>query len=307
MFLLCKQNAIIWIAGCFCVLLSLNSCQKQKDDPSQNPVKKFEFGKKCNLQVSYEVEHLSFEQFPDSKAGNKTEFLEQTRKIPIVDRQEVKIKIFEDGNSEYFIKKMDPTILLPSRKGPNILPDNTPRTELTRISGNVAYFYDKNGALLNQYTMPSNFMNSITERLRSPQANLITIALMQNGEINVEKLLTEAQKQGATITKLSNGIITIRYETGSSSGNTVPSKTSAGTNLITVNMYDSRSNLLMGSRVYDQKQTLLMQSYCKYKKANGKIDLEMIYSEDFSVNAEGKKVKTISNIYFRNLQVVQNP
>jgi len=288
-------------------MTSLNSCQKPIEQQTLITKPSFKFNQPNKLEISYEIENLSFSQVEKPKQENASDFIYTVQAMPIVDRQEVKLKLFEDGNSEYIIKQLEPTIKIPSRKNPDALPDNTPRSVMTRITSNTAFFYDKEGKLLSQYKMPEQYLKDITSKLKNPEANLVTINMMQNGVLNVEALSAEAQKQGAIVSKLPDNLITIRYTTKKANyAGTTYFRENDNDDIITVNMYNSKSNLLMGSRVYDKKETLLMQSYCKYKKLNGKIDLDMVYVEKFSTDTNGRKVKAISNIYFRNLIVVKN-
>ncbi|MES2732087.1 MAG: hypothetical protein V4714_10075 [Bacteroidota bacterium] len=304
-----KSSGYVLVAAYVCLV----SCKPDDSLQQQQSPQAFPLSQKANFELSYEVEHLSFETFPGSKAPKETQFLDDVRGTPLVDRQEVKLRVFTDGNSEYTIKHLEPTIQLPSKKDKEVLPDKTPRSVLTRIMGNTAYFYDKNDQLLAQQPISPDFLRNITQQLHQPNASLASIALMQKGALNVEDLAIQAQNEGAIVTRQPNNLVTIRYKNSNPSPivttPTPAARTDAGADFTTVNMYNSKGNILIGSRVYDDKQTLLLQAFCKYKKgkSKGSLDLDMLYMETFSVNSQGRNVKMISNVYFRNLQVIQQP
>jgi len=126
-------------------MTSLNSCQKPIEQQTLITKPSFKFNQPNKLEISYEIENLSFSQVEKPKQENASDFIYTVQAMPIVDRQEVKLKLFEDGNSEYIIKQLEPTIKIPSRKNPDALPDNTPRSVMTRITSNTAFFYIKKG------------------------------------------------------------------------------------------------------------------------------------------------------------------
>jgi hypothetical protein len=174
-----------------------------------------------------------------------------------------------------------------------------PQTKITRINRNgMGYFYDNKGNLLDQHEIPMQSFLEIVSQIKSDPSAVYSILGVKSGE-KIGQMIDEAKRKGAVVQDLGNDNISIRYTLSQSSPN---ARIVGKENYKIVDIVNKKFNILIGSKMYDNKDNNVSETFYSYKlEADNKLSPKAIYSANYNEDAKGKKVKNITNTYFESV------
>lgn len=289
-----KRNIARRMALCALGLLALAACRKDRENAPglNNPDLAFE--------VRYETEAVSRQEIVGA-AGGKPDFMDENRAAPIASRSSTVITVFKDGSSEWVIRQLIPHAQIPSVRREVPADDSRKKVE-TRISrSGLSSHYDKDGGLIRTVQMePVSFKQEV-DALRS-KGKTDASARILNLNMDTDALLAQARQQGAVVNTLGNGLMSIRTASAKNSS----ARTTGGSNLSEVSIFNPTLKLILGSTVYDNDEKVA-EIFYKYKLETGKDpQVEVIHQKTYRTMESGKQVVTITNTTIDNLQVINN-
>ncbi len=264
------------------------------------------------LKMDYEVESVSYQQVVENaNANEKLQFIDQARALPVITRQKVSVEVFHDGSSTWEIVQQTPKNPVPQR-GAEVPPDNSVKTVTTKVIDNMGYFYDAKGKLIRTHEIQipsfSGLLEAIKDtcgRVRKAHATV----MIQNPRAALSSSCTRerAAEAGATITELSENILSIRQKVEFPIVADNPSaKTTGKSDMYSVDLVDTERSLLLGTRLYDENDKLIMVQMYKYTDSELP-ELEVMRQEVYEYSDLTKTAHlVISDFLFENFNFENN-
>lgn len=178
-------------------------------------------------------------------------------------------------------------------------------TQTTRIDrSGMATYYDSQGNLLRQHqlTIPS-FGKMVAEIKKDPSAAFGAVGVPSAERL--KKLITDATATGAVVKDLGNGVTSIRIA-HAAPVSTAAARTAAKADYHSVDVINTKLNLVLGSTLYDANEEVVSKVYYAYNFENGKAKPKATYGEIWNTDAKGNRVKSISNTYFYQFSATVN-
>ena len=237
-------------------LLDDKAISESKQEPSleKNAYKK---GNEL-LEVSYVIETTTHfltgqERFSDIDVASMT---------PKKEKQKVKLKLYENG-------QISMVIMQKPLKNPIKIPHKTkgsPVDEVfkTVIENNIAGFYNKKGELLFSHAMEITDHSETVNQLMESCDNYCTqedigraVARLQGGQLidNIEQFMSKARRNGARIVKEDEQFVTMRMSLNQMDIRSTDE---------VVLMIDKEQNRTAGSKIYNQKDELVLSTLYGY-------------------------------------------
>jgi hypothetical protein len=281
------------------VLLIISCSKNELNDSPTSATKSTSPGV---ARISFDAEAFKLSQLADSA---KASAFEKTAAAPRADRQKIDIDIYEDGTSAWVMEKQQPKNDV---KEHHLTPvDTTIReTQTTRIdrAGNATY-YDNTGSLIRQHKLTIPSFNTLANEIkRDPSAAFGAVGVPSAERL--KQLLSTATASGAIIQDLGNGKTSIRTTHTTPTATNAAAKTTGSGNYHSVDIIDTRLNLVLGSTLYDANEEVVSKAYYAYTFENQKARPKAIYSEIWNTDKNGNKVKSISNTYFYQFSATVN-
>ncbi len=236
--------------------------------------------------VSYEVESVTTRL--TKKKGDVKE-IDQIRAMPSISREGVRYGIDKYGATEIFIDILTPEQKLPA----DDMPPNTfvEATHIHIVHG-IGSFYDNSRNLL--YSHPMN------------GTNMPEIEQLSAKKGDVDKMLEVAKENGAIINDLGEGFISVRM---SNEQFATAEANEATENTYTVTIFNTTTNVPIGSVIYDNSDKMLFRMYVQTEiNASGNLVLKATQQEVFDVDPNTNlptMIRTNSvytNVIIENLQ-----
>ena len=255
------------------------------------------------LTLKYEAEVVTWQEVGDAAKATP---LDKIHGMAHAARSKVHAEVYEDGTSAWQIEKLEPehNVNVPDQTPANPMP----QTKITRIDRTgKGYFYSNTGTLLNEHDVPVPSFKGVLDQLKkngNPNAAYSMIGVKSKQQ--VAEALAIAKQNGADVHDLGDGNISIR--------NTRPQTTFKNGRGQTdhykgVDIYNEKVGILVGSRIYDESDVLLSETFYAYRKADNKngIEPEVIYQKTYNKDTKTGEVKTgISNTYFASISAKTN-
>lgn len=286
------------------LLLSMQACQEFLTEGSLADATP----EKGLISLRYEAEILTYQELGD--AGKATA-LDKISAMAKAVRSKISVEIYEDGTSDWRLEKMTPKHDV--RVNDQTPPNPMPQTKVTRLSrSGRGYFYGSDGALLKEHDIPSQSFSELVSRVREdPSAAYSVIGVTSKQQ--VAQLMANAQRDGAIIEQLGDGNITV----SSSVFKATARARGPVANYKSVNIINPNLGVLVGSKLYDDKDQLVNQVFYQYKLGddknkdkqlkNKKLTPEALYQKTWITNDKtGKTRVTVTNTYFDNVSAIIN-
>lgn len=242
------------------------------------------------IKIQFDAEVISFQEVQDTKAATDLQLIGAA---PKASRSKIDLDVYEDGTSAWVIEKLEPKHNV--KQEHLTPPDPSPQMQTTRIDrSGMGYFYDKEGNLLNQHTVPVQSFKQVVDEVKSdPKAAYGVVGAPS--ATRLKKLLETATRNGGTVQDMGNGLTSVRMYHGAASTGAVRT---TGSGPYSVDMIDTNLNLLIGSTLYDEKDETLSKAYYSYTFEGDKAIPQAVYQELWNTEADGRKVKSITNTYY---------
>lgn len=250
------------------------------------------------LSLDYEAEIITWQEVGDATEAS---FIDKIHGMAHAMRSKVQAEIYDDGSSAWRIEKLEPhhNVKVPDQTPP----DPTPQTKVTRIDRNgKGYFYSSTGTLLNKHDVPVQSFTGLLERFKKSRNPDIAYSIVGvQSQQQVSQVITTARANGAEVYDLGNGNVSIRSAVPQTAFKNGRGST---TNFKGVDIYNEKVGILVGSRLYDEANMLLSETFYAYRKANNKnkIEPEVIYQKTFNKDPKTGEIKTtFTNTYFASI------
>ncbi len=271
--------------------VTIASCSEEINDltlqESQGPSKsEKQKSQSAILEISYEITtSTDYVGIPKEISD-----LDISTLNPGNEKQQVTMYLLENGQLNMTIEEIyfEHKIKIPHK----VLPDDTPKTVKTIISGNSVSCYDKNNKLLStdkievqNHIEMVNSIKEIGDKFSEEDINQ-TIATMQGFKFinNLEEFIKDAPKNDIQVTEQGNGYVTLRM----SLSKIDPRMTEQSVLLI-----DRTKNKLVGSRIYSIDNELLQSTLFGY--SNGEVkSLNAIRVKQLITLPSGKEIEMIN-------------
>ncbi len=229
----------------------------------------FDKNEKYAYVMAYEKETMTYEIFESANPDATPSLVHQASAMPTVSREKIVIGINTDGSSEWTITKQIP-------KNPFIvkdecLPDNTPKTHVTKISNGQATYYDINGNLLHTEIVSVPSFKTFIDKIKQDGDNPVIDPNRPNksGDITIEPVNQKTSSYTKIITESDNARDMIGYKvqsivdnsTGKVFSNTISDIQGMVIFKVT-NKYDN--NLVFPMPVFSQTESLSKDSQGEY-------------------------------------------
>lgn len=198
---------------------------------------------------------------------------------PSIEKQEITMKLFENGNLEMTIEELD---FNENMKNPHkILPDDSPQIVKTVISGNTIKFYDKNDELLNSEYIPIPNQLKLVNKIKeigsefSPEDINEVITTMQGHHLidNLEEFIKNLKYDNGHLLKSSSAskINSDEFTIIEQGENFVTLRmpfnvVEVGMSQEAVLLIDKTLNKIVGTRIYNEQNVLLQTTYFGYNE-----------------------------------------
>jgi hypothetical protein len=257
--------------------------------------------------LSFEAENLTYRELADPKSANA---FAKINAMARATRSQISVEIYEDGTSAWKMVKQDPKIdTKPRDLTP---PDRTPQTRTTRIDrSGMGYFYGDDGTLLHSDAVPTPSFADLAKRVRQDPSAVFTLMGVKD-KAAIDKLLADARQNGAIVEDLGNGNVSVQKTVtvggGSSASSVAKGARTTGINYKSVDVVNTSLNIVTGSRLYDDKERLVSESFFRYKDSGGgKLVPDAIFQKTWTISEKtGETIVMVSNTYFDKITTKTN-
>jgi hypothetical protein len=205
------------------------------------------------------------------------------------------------GRIRWIIENVEPKRKIPDGKH-NIPPDQSPKVAKTIISNNLADSFDGSGKLLSSSRIDMPDMTQINEFLKTAGG------MQSTKDIDIQKRIEHAKKQGSAIQELPNGNLVLRTKYRptpqyASNGN-YSNSTSSNEELEIMELVVMKRKIIVASALYDQKGIALEENYLKYTDdQKGGYILKQIHSISKGIDHNNISYKMVTDTHFEQLKV----
>ena len=247
------------------------------------------------------METMSFTKLDN--ASLKTTPFEDVGMMPKVKKSAIRMTVFDDGTSDWTIKDLEPSnkIVYPDKSPP----DKRAKTVLTRIDrSGLARFFDKDNNEKHKYQMTMPSMKDFVSILRGDTSDVGkslvgNSILASRGGVNVNQLLENAARNGATIKSVSKNVISITL------GGTLMSSVQALDDpKVTEIVVDTAQRIMLASSIKTSQGQDVSHIFMKYKSGAATPTLELMEQRTYDLNSPADhRTVSIMNTFFSNMQV----
>jgi hypothetical protein len=246
----------------------------------------FDKHKQYAFVMEYEKETTTYEVYQPTNSDAPRSLVHEVSQMPTVSREKVSVGINADGTSEWTITEQDPKHPMVVKN--ECLPDNTPKTHITKISGGQATYYDINGNLLHTETVkiPSfkNFIEKIKNNGGKPDCN--GNRPNKSGDVTIETVNDRTSRYTKIINAADNMPGMIGYKTES--------------------IVDNYANKLYSTLIYDLSGNIIFSNINKYDD-NSEFPMPVFTQiESLSKDSQGEDYTMITTEQTENIQITDN-
>ena len=221
-------------------------------------------GQDCSYSIEYDAEVTMTEKPINAADFNRLSPQDKVGLMPYSTRNEVNFCLKKDGASEWVIEKKQPQAVFEAKS--YTLPDPSPKTKTIRIRDDKATFIDESGKIIRETPFE---INKLTISLKE----MVKLADATNSTGDFDKMLVAAQKDGATIKDLGEGLFNLTKK--------IP--TSEDKVTVTV---DKKIGRIVGNGVTDPSGKLKFMTIYTYEKESTPI-IKNVIQRSFKTTSSG--------------------
>ncbi len=253
-----QKTASLWCSlNWFALITLVVACQK--DDGMISDANNGKASSSGIIELSFEVETLTI---PTLKNADNATSLEKIQAMPFSERNKIQVNAYEDGTTSWIMEKLRPKHDLSVQH--ETPPNDQPEVKVTRIDRTgMGSFYDSNDGLLFKHQVPVPSFKDVVANIKE-NPNAIFAAFGIKTVKQIELYIAQAKAKGHIIQDLGNGLISVR--SGNNKNTTSNARSSSVSEEYTsVDIFNLKLGILMGSTLYDLQENILSQTFYRYK------------------------------------------
>jgi hypothetical protein len=212
------------------------------------------------VELHFEAENITFRELDKNLETNA---FGKVHAMPKAIRSKIDLQIYEDGTSDWKIRKLDPKH---NTKVLDLTPPNPmPQTRTTRIDrSGMGYFYGDDGKLLHKHQVPVQLFSDLVKQVRkNPDA--VYGALGVKTKQQIDEVVANAKVNGAVVKVLNSKSISVSTSVNNQPSIAIDNARVVASDYKAVDIINTDLNIVMGSSLYNKNEDLVSQVHYRYK------------------------------------------